>query len=145
LLLGGPNELGASRRALSRERRTAAGGQTDESAAQAPSGQSARAALVDATRYDFERLERVVALLVEQQAELLDENGALREQVEDRERNVHRLESELDASNSRRRKAMERLDALIGELDRLDEGLQHSLQLRGGTPAASDAPGRSPS
>jgi chromosome segregation ATPase len=100
--------------------------------------QGEKAALVDATRYDFERLERALAQLVEQQAQLLVENDTLREQVEDRELRIHRLESELDESNSRRHKAMERLDALITELDRLDEGLERSLRVRGGTPAVGD-------
>ncbi|MBW2243996.1 MAG: hypothetical protein JRH01_18605 [Deltaproteobacteria bacterium] len=134
-------ELGASRRALSRERRAAGGGRTDPSGARAETvqgQQGEKAALVDATRYDFERLERALAQLVEQQAQLLVENDTLREQVEDRELRIHRLESELDESNSRRHKAMERLDALITELDRLDEGLERSLRVRGGTPAVGD-------
>lgn len=134
-------ELGASRRALSRERRAADGGRSDPSGARAETvqgRQGEKAALVDATRYDFERLERALAQLVEQQAQLLVENDTLREQVEDRELRIHRLESELDESNSRRHKAMERLDALITELDRLDEGLERSLRVRGGTPAVGD-------
>jgi hypothetical protein len=37
---------------------------------------------------------------------------------------------------------MERLDALICELDRLDDGLERSLQARGDTPAVDDGSGQ---
>jgi hypothetical protein len=116
--------------------------QSNRGADQPAADPHARANLIDATQYDFERLERAVRLLSEQQQALLAENQALRDQLEDGERRVHRLESELDDSNGRRRKAMERMDALIRELDRLDEGLERSLQTRGGTPAPGSAPRR---
>jgi len=135
--------LGASRSASSSQRQSARSrGRGTADAAGA--GKSEQATLVDATHYDFERLERAVALLTEQQEQLLADDEALREQLEDRERRIHRLESELDEAGGRRRKAMERMDSLITELDRLDVGLERSIQARGGgPPAEEDGSGRS--
>lgn len=131
-------ELGASRRALSREgsARDSEPRETGESASRG----GERAGLVDATSYDFERLERAVGQLIEQQRLLLLENESLREKLRDRGQQVEQLEAELAESNGRREKAMERLDALIAELEVLDDRLERSLEARGESPANLGSP-----
>jgi len=86
-----------------------------------------RTELVDATRYDLDRLERAVRRLVVRQQELVAENEALRKDLRDREAAVERLDAELRSSQERRQHALQRVDGLIGELDRLDALLDASV------------------
>jgi chromosome segregation ATPase len=82
--------------------------------------------LVDATRYDFDRLERAVVELARRYDLLQRQNGTLHEHLEDREAQIKRLEDDLASANDRRRQIAERLDALIDELDRLDAAFDAS-------------------
>jgi chromosome segregation ATPase len=79
-----------------------------------------RPGLVDATVYDFERLERAVASLAEQHEQAKRENARLRNEAELREARVGELEAKLKAAEDRRQAVLGRIDALMSELDRLD-------------------------
>jgi hypothetical protein len=100
--------------------------------------------LVDATRYDFDRLERAVVELARRYDLLQRQNGTLHEHLEDREAQIKRLEDDLASANDRRRQIAERLDALIDELDRLDAAFDASTAavpdaLAGGSHGAMSA------
>lgn len=83
--------------------------------------------LVDATRYDLDRLERAIRSLVAQQQALKRENDELRIAVSARSEEVARLTSELEAAEERRRTTIGKVDALIEELDKLDSALDRSM------------------
>ncbi len=87
----------------------------------------ARYELVDASRYDLDRLERAVRGLVAQQQILERENERFRAEVTERDALISRLASELDSSENRRRFAIARVEALIDEMDRLDAALDRSM------------------
>ena len=132
--------LGASRTAAQRDERNRSEQQSaerkrsDQSSA-GPDGRGSEEALgaddrpelVDATHYDFDRLERAITGLVSQQRTLLAENEMLRQKLGDRDAEVERLENELRAAIGRRKNALERIDALIDELDRLDARLDDAM------------------
>jgi chromosome segregation ATPase len=131
-------ELGASRQARHPEQSTrrdgrggasdATGAATTERASEAGITDSDRhPGLVDATRYDLDRLERAIRQVLAQQQRLVDENESLRRRLQGRDAEVERLESELAASRQRREQALKRVDALIAELDRLDGLLDSSM------------------
>ena len=86
-----------------------------------------RAELTDATRYDFDRLERAVRSLVEQQNRLSRENQALRDQLAQRDIEATRLNGEIQDAKTRREGAIARVDALMVELDRLDAELDEAV------------------
>jgi len=86
-----------------------------------------RAELTDATRYDFDRLERAVRSLVEQQNRLSRENQALRDQLAERDVEAERLHGEIQDAQLRREGAIARVDALMAELDRLDAQLDEAV------------------
>ena len=132
--------LGASRTAAQRDQRDRSEQQSaerDRSKSSAgpdtageevmPNDSDSRPELVDATHYDFDRLERAITGLVSQQRTLLAENEMLRQKLGDRDTEVERLESELRAAIERRKSALERIDALIDELDRLDARLDDAM------------------
>lgn len=136
--------MGASRHAAQREQgdqrqRDADAGVDDEGRPRSSSHEDAgddapggevddgRPELIDATRYDFDRLERAIGGLVAQQRALAAENEALRVRVSDRDAEVERLASELRGAVERRKHALERVDALIDELDRLDARLDDAM------------------
>ena len=81
----------------------------------------ARTGLVDATVYDFERLERAVDSLAEQHEQVKHENVLLRDEAELREARIGELEAKLKAAEDRRQTVLGRIDALMTELDRLDD------------------------
>lgn len=81
---------------------------------------SERPELVDATRYDFDRLERAVSELAHQHALMQDENAALQTRLALRDATIQELESELEVLGRRRAAAIERVNRLVAELDRLD-------------------------
>lgn len=132
-------ELGASRQARHPEqptRRDDRGEASDATGAATTTGSTSdagtgepdlRPGLVDATRYDLDRLERAIRQVLAQQQQLADENEALRRALHTREADVERLEGELSASRERREQALKRVDALIAELDRLDGLLDSSM------------------
>jgi chromosome segregation ATPase len=98
--------------------------------------------LVDATQYDFERLERAVSELATSHDVLHRENATLREHLEERDGRLQRLEGELASADERRHQIAARLDALIEELDRLDAAYDASVDLSS-TGSVSGPPGHS--
>ena len=86
-----------------------------------------RPELTDATRYDFDRLERAVRSLVDQQNRLARENQALRDQLAQRDIEATRLNGEIQDAKTRREGAIARVDALMVELDRLDAELDEAV------------------
>ncbi|MCH2185248.1 hypothetical protein MK280_05185 [Myxococcota bacterium] len=86
-----------------------------------------RPELTDATRYDFDRLERAVRSLVEQQTRLSSENQQLRDQLAQRDVEAERLNGEIQDAQLRREGAIARVDALMAELDRLDARLDEAV------------------
>ena len=87
-----------------------------------------RPELVDATHYDFDRLERAVSDLARRHLELSEANQILLATLEEKDSQIQKLESEVDLLGKRRQAALQRLDGLVEELDRLDASLA-----RGGT------------
>ena len=85
-----------------------------------PLNESDRPELVDATSYDLDRLERAVADLAQRHAELSGANEELRITVAQRDSLIQKLESEIVQLGKRREAAVQRLDGLVQELDRLD-------------------------
>jgi chromosome segregation ATPase len=73
--------------------------------------------------YDFDRLEAAVSVLAESHGRLRREAAELRRQIDQRNRRVRTLETELLASNQRRQDAVKRIDELISHLDQLDAEL----------------------
>jgi len=109
-------------------RKSQATGQGASKSASARKKQGARGAvqelpadLAERPRHDFERLERAVVTLVDRHALLSKENLSLEARLQEREQRVKELEAELEEAGARRQRATERLDALISDLDRLDE------------------------
>ena len=92
--------------------------------------------LVDATHYDFGRLEVVVTELVERQRLLQSENAKLREQLQARDERTRALESEVENLQKRRSRTHQRLDGVIEELGRLEAAMDNVSPL-GATKAAS--------
>ncbi len=91
-----------------------------------PSTES-RPELTDATRYDFDRLERAVRSLVAQQNRLATENQQLRDELAQRDVEAKQLNAEIEDAKSRREGAIERVDTLMAELDRLDTQLDEAV------------------
>ena len=94
---------------------------TTKKAAEAEAGSEEAAAaskpeLVDATRYDFERLESVVTDLVLRHRALQDENSALREQIAGGLAREQQLEAELADLRARRERSRARLDKVLDDL-----------------------------
>jgi septal ring factor EnvC (AmiA/AmiB activator) len=54
---------------------------------------------------------------------LQKENAALRRDLDEANRHVHKLDGDLIAANQRRQDAYKRIDELISHLDQLDEQL----------------------
>ena len=84
------------------------------------SGDSERPELVDATRYDLDRLEGAVSELARQYAQMRDDNTTLNASLDLRDARIQELESDLESLGQRRRTAIERVERLVAELDRLD-------------------------
>ncbi|MBW2420736.1 MAG: hypothetical protein JRH19_19495 [Deltaproteobacteria bacterium] len=68
-------------------------------------------------------MERAVCALLDERSRLQSENDALRDQFEERDQRVGRVEEELRDLNQRRRDAMKRLDDVIAQLDALETEL----------------------
>ena len=74
--------------------------------------------------YDFERLEFVVARLVEQYGVLRRRNADLEAKLEGYDARVRTLEEELRSANQLRQDVAKRVDELIGQIDQLDAELE---------------------
>lgn len=109
--------------------RTAAAGKRDavgEIDPVGPVAASASAAAREGTPpedWSWDRLERVVTLLVEDQQRLRRELAAVRGALDDREQRIRRLEEQLLQANQRRQDTGKRIDELISQLDQLDAQL----------------------
>ena len=84
------------------------------------------AAHVDSEIYDFDRLEDAVSALAESHARQRIEAADLRQRLDERNRRIRSLETELLASNQRGQDAVKRIDELISHLDQLDAELGES-------------------
>jgi chromosome segregation ATPase len=78
------------------------------------------------SEFDFARLERVVAKLVEQQGDLQKVNAELRTRLAERDTQVRALEERLRTANQLRQDVAKRIDELIGQIDQLDAELEES-------------------
>jgi chromosome segregation ATPase len=74
--------------------------------------------------YDFERLARSVALLVDQKRSLEAEDSELRRELQERTALAMNLEERLLEANQSRLDAAKRIDGLIAKLDRVEAALQ---------------------
>jgi uncharacterized protein YhaN len=70
--------------------------------------------------HDFDRLERVVSALAEAHRRQRDESAALRRKVEEKNRLIRTLESQLLDANQLRRDVAKRVDELIVQLTHLE-------------------------
>ena len=80
----------------------------------------------DPKAYDLERLERVVAALVEDHRRLRRENAALQVEVDAKIQHAHMLDGKLLEANQRRQDIAKRIDELIAQIDQL--GVQLDAQ-----------------
>ena len=80
------------------------------------------------SEFDFARLERVVAKLVEQQGGLQKVNAELRTRLAERDTQVRDLEERLRTANQLRQDVAKRIDELVGQIDQLDAELEGTEQ-----------------
>ncbi len=73
--------------------------------------------------FDFERLERVVAALLEAHRARSVENAGLRVKLEEKTRGIRSLEGQLLEANQKRQDVSKRIDEMIAQLDHLDAQL----------------------
>ena len=73
--------------------------------------------------YDWDRLERAVEALVDEQERLLEDNETLRGQVTNKDRRIHELDEQLMEANQRRQEVGKRIQELIAQIDHLDAQL----------------------
>jgi len=74
--------------------------------------------------FDFERLERAVAALVEEHERSQKSALELRTGIRERDDRIRRLEEQLLAANQSRKDVAKRIDELIGQIDQIEAGLQ---------------------
>jgi len=70
--------------------------------------------------YDFERLERGVADLLDRFERLQSENATLRRKVSEKNQRIRHLDEQLIEANQRRQDVGKRIDELIAQIDQLD-------------------------
>jgi chromosome segregation ATPase len=70
--------------------------------------------------YDFERLERGVADLLDRYERLRSENANLRRKASEKDQRIRHLEGQLIEANQRRQDVGKRIDELIAQIDQLD-------------------------
>lgn len=107
---------GTSRSAAKRRERKTTAADEQAKAASKPE-------LIDATRYDFERLEAVVTGLVHRHRALQVENSALREQIAERDARARQVEVEVEDLRSRRERSRARLDKMLADLGQMEVAL----------------------
>ncbi len=69
---------------------------------------------------DIDRLERAVQALAERYAGLRDENAKLARDVAERDQRIAELAGEARRQNQRRRDAAQRIDDLVGQIDKIE-------------------------
>lgn len=84
-----------------------------------PSEGLARQSPADSSGYDFERLERAVAFLIEEHERLSSEKAELLEELVDRERRITSLEAGIEHERALRRSAAEGVDKILARLEQL--------------------------
>ncbi len=82
-----------------------------------------RPELIDGTSYNLTRLEKAVSDLAHDHADLKARAEKLEVAVAERDSTIQKLESEIDRLGNRSKTAIQRLDVLVSELDRLDAEL----------------------
>ena len=73
----------------------------------------------EASRFDFDRLERAVSFLIEEHQRLSSEKAALLEELVDREARITSLEAKLENERSLRSTAVEGVDKILARLEQL--------------------------
>ena len=73
----------------------------------------------DAKRFDYERLERSIAFLIEEHERLSTEKAALLEALVDRESRLTSLEAKLERERATRAAAVEGVDKILARLEQL--------------------------
>ncbi len=91
--------------------------QPDRSATDDVGGADRKSTLVDASVYDFERLERAVRSLALEHERAKLENAALRRAASLREARIAELEKKLASADQRRLSVLERIDSLMASFD----------------------------
>ncbi len=71
----------------------------------------------DADVFDFDRLERVVADLIDERHRMSAENDLLREELVRREQKITELDSQLTQQEQRRTDALKRVDDLLAQVE----------------------------
>lgn len=71
-------------------------------------------------KYDFQRLERVVAELAAAYRHQRAENAGLRREIEQRSQRIRAFEGKLLEANQKRQDVAKRIDELIAQIDQLD-------------------------
>ena len=95
------------------------------------------ASLADDAIYGYARLQHAVESLLESHDQLRQENEELAAALEARAGEVGKLEAAVDEYQRRRSDAQERIDALVGELEELDERLERAEETRSAETAAA--------
>jgi len=70
--------------------------------------------------YDFDRLERGVADLLDRYERLQSENAKLRRKLSEKDQRIRHLDGQLIEANQRRQDVGKRIDELIAQIDQLD-------------------------
>jgi len=78
--------------------------------------------------HDFDRLEKVVAALVEAHQQALLRNEELRSELDEKNQRLRQLESKLLDANQRRQDVAKRIDELIAQIDQLDAQLDEPAE-----------------
>jgi len=73
----------------------------------------------DASRFDFDRLERAVSFLLAEHERLSTEKAALLEELVERESRITSLEAKHDRERSKRAAAVEGVDKILARLEQL--------------------------
>ena len=79
--------------------------------------------------YDFKRLERAVAALVEGYERLTSENLELRQTLRDRDQHVRGLDAKIREANQRRQDVGKHIDDLIAQIDQIDARFENQEEL----------------
>ena len=77
-----------------------------------------------ADRFDFDRLERSVEILLEEHASMSAEREALLAELVDREHRIGILEARLEAESKRRASAVDGVDRILARLEELESDLE---------------------